>query len=100
MVREQNRPNLNKMLGSIGEGQEEVEQKKVKEIKRKRKEEIKEEVVVEKSKRSYMLTEKQIEILMTMRAKHFRKNDLSEIVGMAIEFLYKETSKNENRFKG
>ena len=74
--------------------------RKVKEIKRKRKEEIKEEVVVEKSKRSYMLTEKQIEILMTMRAKHFRKNDLSEIVGMAIEFLYKETSKNENRFKG
>lgn len=41
-----------------------------------------------KSKRSYMLTDKQVEMVYLLRAKYWDK-DLSDIVGEAIEEYYK-----------
>jgi hypothetical protein len=81
MVRRTNRPDLSSMLGSIGSV------KKIKEVVVEKEDDSGEE---DKVKRSYVITDTQLEMLMKLRAKIYRRSmNLSEIVGHAIEMLYK-----------
>lgn len=84
VARKQGRPNLAAMLDGIGEEKKEIPAPEP---------EIKKEILparIAKIKRCYTITDQQLENLITIKAKIYRGKDMSEIVGMAIDFLYKD----------
>lgn len=88
MVRKQGRPDLSAMLQGVDPSDKVIEDEKL------RIEVVKPDLS-EKIKRCYVITGIQLEKLMLLKTKKFRKNDLSEIVCMAIDSFFEKQMDGE-----